>query len=225
MLRLFSLDLTKLDESKNKGLFTLRNGLLALRTDYNRYDKQPCVVCGNKHKFEDCEVLNSSGMTAEIAKKVFLFFNSLKKFAQRNNTSDLNQLKNFSSAEINHVGSQPAQLSIQLLEAAQNPLDLFSNSSYGINSIQSQFQVTPTIANMNQLSRLHFDSNVAGVNQITNLPTNDNYYDTSISSQGLSASLFSIINSSPGDNGDISSVESTPTDSTDESTDFQWAGS
>jgi len=223
--RLFSLDLTKLDESKNKGLFTLRNGLLALQTDYNRYDKQPCVVRGNEHKFEDCEVLNSSGMTAEIAKKVFLFFNSLKKFAQRNNISDLNQLKKFSSTEINHVGSQPAQLSVQLLEAAQNPLDLFSNSSYAINSIQLQFQVTPTIANMNQLSRLHFDSNVAGVNQITNLPTNDNYYDTSISSQGSSASLFSIVNPSPGDNGDISSIGSTPTDSTDESTDFQWAGS
>ena len=74
LLRLFSLDFTKLDESKNKGLFTLRNGLLELRTNYNRYDKQPCVVCGNEHKFEDCEVLNSSGMTAEIAKKVFFIF-------------------------------------------------------------------------------------------------------------------------------------------------------
>ena len=79
---------------------------------------------------------------------------------------------------------------------------------------------------MNQLSHLPFDLNFASVNQVTNLPINDNCYDTSISSQGLSVSLHSINNSwTSVDNGDFSSIESTPTDTTDESTEFPWAGS
>ena len=36
--RLFSMDISRLDESKSKGLFTLRNGLLVLREDYNCYN-------------------------------------------------------------------------------------------------------------------------------------------------------------------------------------------
>ena len=134
----------------------------------------------------------------------------------------MNQLKHFTSAAINQVGSQPAHILIQLLEAAQNPLDLLPNASIGINSIQSQFQVSLTITNMNQLSHLPFDLNVASVNQITNLPINDDCYDTPISSQGFSVSLLSISNYWTGvDNGDISSVESTQTDTTDEATGFQ----
>ena len=79
--RLFSMDISRLDENVRNELSELRNGLLALRTNYNRYDKQPCVICGKEHKFEDCEVLKCSSTTAEIAKKVFLFFNSLKRYA------------------------------------------------------------------------------------------------------------------------------------------------
>lgn len=66
----------------------------------------------------------------------------------------------------------------------------------------------------------------ANVNQLSDLPCNANRFDTSISSQGLSSSLFSIKNSWTGiDNGKISSIESSPTDTTDEPEDFQWTGS
>ena len=171
-------------------------------------------------------MLKCSNTTAEIAKKVFLFFNSLKRYANRNNIGDLNQLRNFTSAAINQVGYQPTQVSIQLLEAAQNPLGLLPNAPTGINSIQSQFQVSPMISNLNQLNQSPFDSNFAGINQVTNFPVNDTCYNTSISSQGSSVSLHSINNSWTGvDNGDISSIESTPTDTTESTTDFQWAGS
>ena len=216
LTRLFLMDILRLDENLRKELFELRNGLLALRNDYNRYDKQPCIICGNEHKFEDCEVLKCTSTTAEIAKKVFLFFNSLKRYAKRNNINDLNQLRNLSSAAINQVGYQPTHLSVQLLEAAQNPLGLLPNASTGVNSIHSQFQ----------LNQLPFDSNFASINQVTNLPINDTCYDTSISSQGSSASLHSINHSWTGiDNGDISSIESAPTDTSESTTDFQWAGS
>ena len=193
--QLFLMDISRLDENVRKELFELQNGLLALRNDYNRYDKQPCIICGNEHKFEDCEVLKCSSTTAEIAKKVFLFFNSLKRYAKRNNINDLNQLRNLSSAAINQVGYQPTHLSVQLLEAAQNPLGLLPNASTGINSIHLQFQFSLTISNLNQLNQLPFDSNFASINQVTNLPINDTCYDTSISSQGSSVSLHSINNS------------------------------
>ena len=138
----------------------------------------------------------------------------------------MNQLRNFTSAAINQVGYQPTHVSIQLLEAAQNPLGLLPNASTGINSIQSQFQVSPTISNLNQLNQLPFDSNFASINQVTNLPVNNTCHNTSISSQGSSVSLHSINNSWTGvDNGDISSVESNPTDTTEEPVDLQWAGS
>ena len=81
LTQLFLMDISRLDENLRKELFELRNGLLALRNDYNRYDNQPCIICGNEHKFEDCEVLKCSSTTAEIGKKVFLFFNSLKRYA------------------------------------------------------------------------------------------------------------------------------------------------
>ena len=79
--QLFSMDISRLDENVRKELFDLRNGLFALCEDYNCYNKQPCVICGKEHKFEDCKVLKCSNTTAEIAKKVFLFFNSLKRYA------------------------------------------------------------------------------------------------------------------------------------------------
>ena len=44
--QLFLMDISRLDENVRKELYTLRNGLLALREDYNCYDKQPCVICG-----------------------------------------------------------------------------------------------------------------------------------------------------------------------------------
>ena len=138
----------------------------------------------------------------------------------------MNQLRHLSSAAINQVGYQPNHLSVQLLEAAQNPLGLLPNASTGINSIHLQFQVSPSISNLNQLNQLPFDSNFASINQVTNLPINDTCYDTSIGSQGSSVSLHSINHSWTGiDNGDISSIESAPTDTSESTTDFQWAGS
>ena len=224
--QLFLMDISRLDENVRKELFNLRNGLLALREDYNCYNKQPCIICGKEHKFEDCKVLKCSSTTAEIAKKVFSFFNSLKKYVNQNNINDLNQPRYLTSAAINQVGYQPTHVSIQLLEAAQNPLGLPPNASTGINLIHSQFQVSPKISNLNQLNQLPFDSNFASINQVTNLSINDTCYNTSISSQGSSVSLHSINNSWTGvDNGDISSIESTPTDTSESTTDFQWAGS